>query len=140
MSKQVLTNAFVQINSVNISDHVQSVDIQSTRDEVDVTSMGDVSKEIILGLNDVSIQVTFFQDHAAGSIDSQLFALHTTNTPFPVEIRPQNAARSTSNAAYFLTGALLSEYHPINGSVGDAETTDVTFRNANQAGLTRLTA
>jgi len=140
MSKIVLTNAFVQINSVNLSDHVQSVDIQSTRDEVDVTSMGDTSKEIILGLNDVSVVVTFFNDYAAGSIDSQLFPLHTTNTAFPVEVRPTNAARSTSNAAYFLTGALLPEYHPINGSVGDAATTEVTFRNANQAGLTRLTA
>lgn len=140
MSKIVLTNAFVQINSVNLSDHVQSVDIQSTRAEVDVTSMGDTNTEIILGLGDVSITVTFFNDYAAGSIDSQLYPLHTTNTPFPVEVRPVNAARSTSNAAYFLAGALLSEYHPINGGVGDAATTDVTFRNANQAGMTRLTA
>ena len=140
MAKLVLTNAYVSINSVVLSDHVQSVDIQITRDEVDVTSMGDTNKEIVLGLGDVSIVVTFLNDYAAGSIDSQLFALNSTNTPFPVEIRPVNAARSTSNAAYFLAGALLPEYHPINGSVGDAATTETTFRNANQAGLTRLTA
>jgi hypothetical protein len=140
MSKVVLTNAYVAANSVQIDDHVSSVTIESTRDEVDVTSMGDTSKEILLGLNDVTITVTVFNDYAAGSIDSQMFALHQTNTPFPVEVRPNDAARSTSNAAYFLTGALLPQYSPIAGSVGDASTTDLVFRNANQAGLTRLTA
>ena len=140
MSKLVLTNAYVAINSVVVSDHVSAVTIESTRDEVDVTSMGDTSKEIVLGLNDVTITVTVFNDYAAGSIDSQMFTLHQTNTAFPVEVRPVNAARSTSNAAYFLTGALLPTYSPIAGSVGDASSTDLVLRNANQAGLTRLTA
>ena len=139
MSKLVLTNAQVFVNSVDVSNHVQSVTLESTRDEVDVTSMGDTSKEIVLGLGDVTFTITVFNDYAVGNIDSQMFSLHTTNTPFPVEVRPVNGARSTSNPGYTIT-ALLPQYHPIQGSVADAVTTDLVFRNASQTGLQRQTA
>lgn len=139
MAKLVLTNAQVFVNAVDISNHVSSVTIESTRDEVDVTSMGDTSKEIVLGLNDVTFTVTIFNDYAAASLDSQMFPLHQTNTPFVVEVRPVNGARSTSNPAYTIT-ALLPSYSPIAGSIGDAATTDLVFRNAAQTGMQRLVA
>jgi hypothetical protein len=140
VSKLVLVNAMVLVNAVDISNHVQSIAIESTRDEVDVSSMGDVSKEIVLGLNDVTATIGIYNDYAAASLDSQMFPLHQTNTPFPLECRPVSAARSTSNPAYFLSGVLLPAYSPLAGSVGDAVTTDLVFRNASQTGLTRLVA
>lgn len=139
MAKIVLTNAYCLLNSVDISNHVSAITIAGVRTEVDVTSMGDTNSEIVLGLGDVTITVTVFNDYAAGSLDSQLFPLWQTNTPFPIEIRPVNAGRTTSNPAYTMT-CLLPTYNPISGSVGTAVTTDVVLRNANQAGLTRLTA
>lgn len=139
MAKLVLTNAMVLMNSVDISDHVQSVEIDDTRAEVDVSSMGDVNNEIVLGLGDATVTVTVFNDYASSSIDSQAWPLHRTNTPFPVEIRPVNAARSTSNPAYTMT-ALMPGYKPISGSVGNAVTTDLVFRNAAQAGIGRATS
>jgi hypothetical protein len=139
VSKLVLTNAQVLVNSVDISNHVSSVDISSSRDEVDVTSMGDTSKEIVLGLGDVTFTITVFNDYAAGNMDSQMFALNSTNTPFVVEVRPVNGARSTSNPGYTIT-ALMPTYKPISGSVGAAVTTDLVFRNASQTGLQRNTA
>jgi hypothetical protein len=135
----VLVNASVTLNAVDISNHVSSVEIAGVRDEVDVTSMGDTNKEIVLGLGDVTITVTVFNDYAAGSLDSQLFPLWQTNTPFVVEIRPVAGGRTTSNPGYVCT-VLLPTYNPISGSVGTAVTTDIVLRNAAQAGLTRLTA
>lgn len=139
MAKLVLVNAFVLVNASDISNHVQSVNIEGQRTEVDVTSMGDTNSEIVLGLGDVTITVTVFNDYAVGSLDSILFPLWQTNTPFAVEVRPVNGARSTSNPAYTMT-SLLPNYSPIAGSVGDAVTTDLAFRNAAQVGLQRLTA
>jgi hypothetical protein len=139
MSKLVLTNAQVFVNSVDISNHVQSVNIEVQRSEVDVTSMGDTNNEIVLGLGDVTVTVTVFNDFTAANIESQMFPLNQTNTPFPIEVRPVNGARSTSNPAYTMT-ALLPNYSPINGGVGDAVSTDLVFRNAAQVGLQRLTA
>jgi len=139
MAKLVLTNALVLVNSNDISSHVQSVNIEGQRNEVDVSSMGDTFSEIVLGLTDVTVTVGVFNDFAAANVDSILFPLWQTNTPFPIELRPVNAARSTSNPAFTMT-ALLPNYSPLNGSVGDAVTTDVAFRNASQTGLQRLTA
>jgi hypothetical protein len=140
MAKLVLTNAQVFVNSVDISNHVSEVSIETARDEVDVTSMGDTNKEILLGLGDATITVTVFNDFAAANIDSQMFPLSQTNTPFQVEVRPVNGARSATNPAYVLAGALLSTYTPIAGGVGAALTTPLTFRNAAQTGLQRLTS
>lgn len=140
MPKLVLTNALVLVNSVDISNHVQSVNLAQTRPEVDVTSMGDTYQEIVLGLPDVTATITVFNDYAVGSLDSILYPLSLTNSPFPLEVRPVNAARSTSNAAYFWAGVLLPNYSPLNGGVGDAVTTDLAFRNAAQTGMQRLTA
>jgi len=139
MAKLVLTNAYCSVNSVDISNHVQSVDLPDQRAEVDVTSMGDTNMEIVLGLGDSTWTITVFNDYAAGNIDSQMWALHITNTPFVVEVRPVNAARSTSNPAYTMT-ALLPQYSPISGSVAAAVTTPLVFRNASQSGVQRLTA
>ena len=139
MAKLVLTGAQVLVNAVDISNHVQSVDIEVARDEVDVTSMGDVNKEIVLGLGDVTMTVTVFNDYAVGNIDSQMFALNATNTPFTVEIRPTTGARSTSNPGYTMS-ALMPSYHPIQGSIGDAVTSELVYRNAAQAGLARNVA
>jgi hypothetical protein len=139
MAKLVLTNAQVLVNSVDISNHVQQVDLPLQRAEVDVTSMGDTASEIVLGLADATWTITVFNDYAAGNIDSQMFALNQTNTPFPVEVRPVNAARSTSNPAYTMT-SLLPQYNPVSGSVAAAVTTPLVFRNASQTGVQRLTA
>lgn len=139
MSKLVLTNAQVLVNSVDISNHVSSVEIAGVRTEVDVTSMGDTNSEIVLGLGDVTLTVTVFNDYAAASIDSQMFPLWQTNTPFVVEVRPVAGARSTTNPGYTCT-CLLPQYKPISGSIGAAVTTDLVFRNASQTGLVRNTA
>lgn len=139
MSKLVLTNALVLVNASDISNHVSSVDIAGVRAEVDVTSMGDTNTEIVLGLGDVTITVTVFNDYAVGSLDSILFPLWQTNTPFSFEARPVNAARSTSNPAYLCT-CLMPTYKPLSGSIGAAVTTDIILRNASQAGLTRATS
>jgi hypothetical protein len=139
MAKQVLTNAQVLVNSVDISNHVQQVDTPLQRAEVDVTSMGDTASEIVLGLADATWTVTVFNDYAVGNIDSQMFALSQTNTPFPVEIRPVNGARSTSNPGYTMT-ALLPQYNPIAGNVAAAVMSPLVFRNANQVGVQRQTS
>lgn len=40
MAKQILKNAFIQINGVNLSDHCSSVTIETSADEVDLTAFG----------------------------------------------------------------------------------------------------
>ena len=101
--------------------------------------MGATAKAYAKGLGDANITVTFLQDFAAGSVDATLYPLKAGNTTFTVGVRPVNASRSATNPEYQIT-ALLFGYNPLDGGIGEASSTDVTFRNASQAGMTRLTA
>jgi len=139
MAKTGLKNCFVSVNGNDISNQVSSVTIETTRPEVDVTAMGDTNTNQLPGIGDATITLEVFNDYTAAALDSIMFPLSTGTTGFAVEIRPNNAARSTSNPAYLLT-AILYNYSPIAGQVGAAATTTLTLRNAAQAGLTRATS
>lgn len=136
MAKFVLKNAVVTVNAVDISNHVSSVTIETSFDDVDVTSMGGTYKEVIQGMGDATITLSVFQDFAGGSIDATLWPLSQSGNSFPVTVKPTSNAVSATNPRYDMTGVLLS-YSPIDGGVGDASTTDVTIRNSAQTGLTR---
>jgi hypothetical protein len=138
MSKVVLTNVNVVVNSIDLSDHVQKVTIDDKKDTVDVTSMGAVSKEYLLGLGDATVAVTFFQDFGASSIDATLQPLHAAGSIFPISIIPNGTAASATNPRYSGT-FILPEYVPIDGQVGAASMLSVTFQNASQSGITRGT-
>lgn len=139
MAKTVLKNCMVLVNGTDISNQVSDVTIETARPEVDVTAMGDVNSETIAGIGDATITLTVFNDYAVGALDSIFFPLSQSDSTFVVEIRPVNAARSTSNPAYLMTSRLFG-YSPIAGGVGAAATTTLTFRNGAQTGLTRATA
>src|SRR5689334_217544 len=139
MAKTVLTDVTVTINSVDLSDHVSKVEVSMEKDEVDVTGFGAQAKEILPGLADASIAVTFFQDFAAAEVDATLEPLYTNSSLFPIEVVPTSGGISATNPSYSGTFVLL-QYVPISGGVGEASTMDVTFRNASQSGITRGTA
>src|SRR5215813_7931510 len=111
MAITVLTNALVLVNSVDLSNHVSKVTCEDNRDPVDVTAMGATNKQMQKGLGDGKITVDFFQDFAGGSVHATLSPLIATTTPFPVEVRPTNAARSATNPAVLISQAHLVTYN-----------------------------
>lgn len=139
MAKTILTDAFILINGVNLSDHGSHVEVNSEKDLQDVTSFGASAKTYLLGLGDGTMSFTFFQDFAGGSVDATLQPIHANGTSVSLEVRATSAARSATNPAYLMTGVLAS-YSPLNGDVGDPSTIDCEFQNAAQAGITRATA
>jgi hypothetical protein len=137
MAKQILRNAFISVNGVDLSNHCSQVEIDIKNEEVDVTGFGANNKETKLGIGDATISATIFQDFAEGSVDATLHALAGSNTPFPVIVKPENAAKSKTNPEYKME-AVLPDYKPVSGNVGAASTTQVTFRNATQTGVERI--
>ena len=134
-----LTDALVIVNGVTLSDHGNSVTVNDEREQVDVTAFGATSKAYQKGLGDASIVVTFFQDFAASKVHATLQPLISSSTPVNVEVRATSAARSSTNPAALLS-ALLFNYNMLDGSVGEASTTEATFVNASQTGMTYPTA
>ena len=139
MAITVLTDAFVSVNGVTLSDHVSKVTVEDTRDQVEITAMGAVNKAYTKGLGDAKVTLDFFQDFAAGKVHATLQPLIGSSTPFTVEIRASSGARSATNPAY-LAQMLLFNYSMVDGAVGDASNMSAEFINASQAGVTYPTA
>jgi hypothetical protein len=131
MAKLVLTNAFVNIAGINLSDHIASITLATQYDLVDTTQFGDTSKKMIAGLATNSISFEFHQDFVAGSVESVIYPLLGTATT--CRIKPVDTIRSANNPEYIMDGTLgsgkilISEWTPLNGSVGDLTTASVTW-------------
>jgi len=134
-----LTDAFISINGVTLSDHAKSVTVEDTRDQVDITAFGATSKAYTKGLGDAKITVEFYQDFAAGKVHATLQPLIGSATPVTVEVRATSGARSATNPAAVMS-ALLFNYNMLTGSVGEASGMSAEFVNAAQAGVTYPTA
>lgn len=139
MAKQILRNAVITVNGVNLSDHASSVTITTEYDDVDLTSFGATLREHSKGMGDGSIEIEFFQDFAAASVDATLWPISQGTTAVPVTVKADSAATSATNPLYTMQG-LLMNYSPLAGSVGEASTTGVTFQNGAQTGIVRTTA
>lgn len=140
MAKFIIQTTTLTVNGVDLSDHAQSVSVEGTADEVDVSAMGGNGyREWLIGLKDATITVNWFQDFAAAEVDATLFPLWGSNTPFVVETKPTSGAISATNPAYRLTAAVMPNYAPISGAVGEASQTETAFRNAPGGTLERDT-
>lgn len=140
MAKHVLTDCYVSINGTAISDHVSSVTLEDSADEVEFTSFGPSAyREFGQGLKDANVTITVFQDYAANNIDAIFYPLYQSGGTFAFECRPTSAAASSTNPKYTMTSRIYS-YSPIAGAVGDANSNDISIRNAGTAGLVRGTS
>jgi hypothetical protein len=134
-----MTDCYVAVNGVVLSDHANQVTTEDTRDSVDITAFGATSKAVTKGLGDAKITVTFFQDFAAAKVHATLQPLIASTTPVTIEVRPTSAARSATNPAILMSG-LLMNYNGLDGSIGEASQITAEFVNAAQGGMTYPTS
>jgi hypothetical protein len=137
--KFVLKDAKIVVDGTDLSKRASQVAIELPDDEVDLSTFGGDFKETGKGLSDASMTVTFFQDYAAGQVDEVLWPFKISDETFIIEVSPSSKARSATNPTYKMTARLFN-YTPISGSVGQASTTQVTFKNASDNGIERLTS
>lgn len=126
MGKIVLTNAWVRINNVDLTDHVQEVAVNREADQVDVTAMAAFAYEYAQGLKKEGFDVSFFQDFASGKVDATLEPLYASGSAFLVEVAANGSSISGTNPKWSGT-CILAGYSPISGAVGDAAVSKVAF-------------
>lgn len=139
MATFVLRDASVVVNSVDLSNRVESVEVTTSMETQDSTAMGNQARSFNGGLFADAITVTFHQDFAASNVDVTLYTLYRARTAHTVVVKPTSSAVSATNPTFTLTG-IIEDYTPISGSVGDEATTDVSWVNTTTAGLVRATA
>lgn len=106
--------ATVSIGGTDISDMVQSITLNRTFEEVDITAMGDTSRRMAAGLEASTVTIDFLND--------------TTDSP------TINAYAGTSkslviaqNGKTYTGNVLVNNMTPVNGAVGDMSTQSVTW-------------
>ena len=134
MAQIVLTDASVEVNSVDLSDHVTQVVLNYEVDAVEVTAMSDGAHKFTGGLTNVSATVDFQQDFADSSVDATIYPLVGSTTT--VVIKPTSSAVGATNPSYTLTGTYVASHTPLNASVGDLSTTSVEFQGGSLAQAT----
>jgi hypothetical protein len=134
MASFTLTNAMVLVNGVDLSDHTESVKVTDSRSKQNNTAMGATANSYTKGLGDAEIEISFYQDFAAGKVHATLSPLIGSTTPIAVEVRAVNGGRSATNPAFLLSSALLYDYTGLDGSVGDVSKMTATFSNASSSG------
>jgi len=140
--KTVLRNVFVSVDGTDLSDHFTQITVEDSAAEVDSTAFGSVYTQAMKGLRTAQITGTVQQDFAAASVDATLSALNDQDTTFEVIVvgdADTTADISATNPGYRIAESQLLGYTPISGGVGDLSTTDVTFSNAGDLGVERLT-
>jgi hypothetical protein len=115
----------VKVNTVDLSDHVTSVTLNRSFDELEVTAMGDSGHKFVKGLEASSITIDFLNDTASASVLATLQAAWGTNVTV-VLLQSKGTAVSATNPLYTAT-CLINNTTDINGAVGDLSTQSITF-------------
>jgi hypothetical protein len=124
MARIVLTDAKCVINSVNLSDHISSVSLSTTNDVVETSAFSSTAaKTRVAGLQDNSVTIEFHQDYASSNVEATIYPLLGTTTT--ILVSPTSTVSATSPSYSFT--ALVSEWTPLNGGVGELATASVTW-------------
>ena len=124
MAKFYAQDYKITIGTAILSDDIASVTLDITADEVETTAFGSTYRTRIGGLKDASVSLDFHQDFGAGSVDSLLFPL--MGSTVAVKIAPTSGTVTATNPEYRFT-ALVTQYQPFAGAVGDLATLSVTW-------------
>ena len=135
MAKFVYKNATVVINSVDLSSQVEQVTVERKLDEVETTAFGDVAHNYVTGLESNKLTLSLYADYSAASVHATLSPLVGSTTT--VVVKPTANATSTTNPSFTMT-ALISNYMPVDGKVGDVGKLSLTFPVV--SGITTATA
>jgi hypothetical protein len=124
MSKIVLTNCVVKVDTVDLSDHVNQVTVTETVNEVETSAFGNSNVTRVGGLRDSSISLTFHQNFAAGEVYATL--KDKVGSIGTVQVIPNGTTISATNPSISLE-VLYTEMSHLDGSIGELSTASVTW-------------
>lgn len=122
MAKLVLTDSKVTFNGTDISTNVAAVTLNVTANEVTTTAFGQGAVTRVGGIQDNSVTLSIHNDYSAieGLVYPQI------GSTAQIIVKPNGTAVGTANPSYTMQ-ALIVEWTPVNGAVGELNTADVTW-------------
>jgi hypothetical protein len=129
-----LSNPSVTINSVDLSDQCTAATITYLVEQLENTAFGSTARSYTGGLQNNSVTVTLYQSYAATETEASIYSLVGTTTT--LVLKPSSGAVSATNPSYTITSAYLESHTPINASLGELSTIDLTFSGGSIAKAT----
>ena len=129
-----LSNPSVTINSVDLSDQCTAASITYLVEQLENTAFGSTARSYTGGLQNNTVTVTLYQSYAATETEASIYSLVGTTTT--LVLKPSSGAVSATNPSYTITGAYLESHTPINASLGELSTIDLTFTGGSIAKAT----
>ena len=110
---------------VDLSDHAQSLTINRTFDELDVTAMGNLGHSFIAGLEASTVSVDFLNDDTTSSVMQTLNTL--VGTISAVKLIQNSAVAISATNPLYTAWIDVNKITPIAGKVGDVAVQSLQF-------------
>lgn len=126
--KHMLYDVSLLVNSVDLSDHVESIEWNATTNSGRGDAMGDTQQyDMALLLVVPDIKVTFYQDYAAAKVYATLNAAWIVpQTYFNVVAKASSAATSATNPKFTIQ-CFVKQQPLLKGTHGDRHMADAIF-------------
>lgn len=128
MAVTVLINPQVIINSVDLSNHIDQVELHVSFADVDTTAFGQTAKTRLAGLGDHKVTIDFQQDFAIGEVEQTIWPLLGTVTTFTInEINTSITTAGTSTNPQYTGSILVNDWIPVGGKVGELQKSSISW-------------
>jgi hypothetical protein len=125
-----LSNATINLTqgatTTDLSDQANAVTVTIGQDSLESTAFGDTGHRFTGGLQTVEVSMTLFLSYGAAEVEAILASAVGTGTTV-LTISPSGTTESATNPEYVITNCMLSDFTPINSTVGELATVEVTF-------------
>lgn len=125
-----LSNATINITqgatTTDLSDQANQVTLTIGVDSLESTAFGDTGHRFVSGLQSVDVSITFFLSYGTSEVEGVLASCVGTGTTTLV-ISPSGTTESATNPEYTIANCMLADFTPINSTVGELATVQVTF-------------
>lgn len=129
-----LSNATINITqgatTYDLSDQANTCVLTIGQDALESTAFGDTGRKFVGGLQSVEVAITFFLSYGGSGSTSEVetaLAAIVGQGNTTLVISPSGTTESASNPEYTITNAMLASFTPINSTVGELATVEVSF-------------
>jgi hypothetical protein len=124
-----LSNATINITqgatTTDLSDQANACMITVGQDSLESTAFGDTGHRFTGGLQTVDVSITFFLSYGAAEVEAILASCVGTGTT-SMTISPSGTTESASNPEYVISNLMISNFTPINSTVGELATVELS--------------
>jgi hypothetical protein len=125
--KHILWDVSLMIDDVDLSDHVESIEITVGINKQAAAAMSELQDYSMAGTITITDpKVTFYQDYATAKVYATMFAAWQARTVFEVRAKPSSGAAAIDNPEWTIP-CFVGEMPVMTGTRGDRHMTAVTL-------------